>query len=94
MNEEANKILNESELSALLWNNKKAKRINLQLSVCGLSNVNIEQETHYLIYRMDNIVNGKYYYIGQHETIDVFDGYSGSGFYLNRAQENMVCHHL
>ena len=86
MNEEANKTLNELEISALLWNNKKAKRINLQLSVCGLSNVNIEQETHYLIYRMDNVVNGKYY-IGQHETIDIFDGYSGSGFYLNRAQE-------
>lgn len=34
---------------------------------------------------MDNIINGKYY-IGQHETIDVFDGYAGSGYYLNRAK--------
>lgn len=55
-----------------------------QLKVDGLSNINENQQIHYLIYRIDNIVNGKYY-IGQHETSNIMDNYKGSGKYLARA---------
>ncbi len=57
----SNELSSEALLSTLLWSNKQAKRVNLSLSVCGLSNVNIEQQTHYLVYRIDNVLNGKHY---------------------------------
>lgn len=40
--------------------------------------------THYLIYKITNLVNGKFY-IGQHQTNDLDDGYFGSGLYLKQA---------
>ena len=77
----------ENELSSVSLNKtRRIKHLNPSLKVYGLSNVNEDQEVHYLIYRIDNTVNGKYY-IGQHETIDVMDGYDGSGHYLNRAEK-------
>ena len=38
---------------------------------------------HYLIYRIDNLENGKHY-IGQHKTENPLDAYMGSGKYLLR----------
>lgn len=52
-----------------------------------LSNRSIINESlsvHYLVYRMDNLVNGKRY-IGQHITEDPFDDYTGSGNLIKRA---------
>lgn len=46
-----------------------------------LSNQSVIDESlsvHYLVYRIDNLVNGKHY-IGQHITEDPFDDYMGSG---------------
>lgn len=40
--------------------------------------------THYLIYKITNLVNGKMY-IGKHMTDDIDDGYMGSGKILKRA---------
>lgn len=51
----------------------------------GLSNINESLSCHYLIYKMTNLINGKYY-IGQHQTENPLDDYIGSGFYLNRAE--------
>lgn len=59
---------------------------NYQITINGLSNINNNLSIHYLIYRIDNVINGKYY-IGQHQTLNVFDGYTGSGRYLIRAQQ-------
>ena len=39
----------------------------------------------YLVYKITNTANGKIY-IGSHKTIDIDDGYMGSGKYLKRAQ--------
>lgn len=58
--------------------NESGIRIN------GLSNVNGSLSTHYIVYRIDNLINGKYY-IGQHKTDDPFDNYMGSGYYLRNA---------
>lgn len=58
------------------------KKLRLQLE--GLQNVNFNLSTHYLIYKIENLLNGKYY-IGQHQTTNVFDDYDGSGKYLHRA---------
>lgn len=40
--------------------------------------------THYLIYKITNLVNGKFY-IGQHKTDDLEDNYWGSGLAIHRA---------
>jgi group I intron endonuclease len=41
---------------------------------------------HYTIYKVTNQINGKVY-IGCHKTLDLNDGYMGSGKYLKRAME-------
>lgn len=43
-----------------------------------VSNINTNLSTHYIVYRIDNTLNGKYY-IGQHHTINPYDSYMGSG---------------
>lgn len=40
----------------------------------------------YTVYQITNTVNGRIY-IGKHETVDINDGYMGSGKLLKRAQE-------
>ena len=60
----------------------KTTQINIELS-CTL-NENVE--THYLIYKMTNKINGRYY-IGQHITTNPFDSYTGSGLLINKAQQ-------
>ena len=60
--------------------------VNKQIvKLTGLSNINESLSTHYLIYRITNNINGKYY-IGQHTTNDPYDCYMGSGKTLNRAK--------
>ena len=54
------------------------------IKINGLSNINRSLSIHYLIYRIDNIENGKYY-IGQHETDNPLDSYMGSGNLIRRA---------
>ena len=46
--------------------------------------INESLSVHYLIYRMDNLVNGKHY-IGQHVTNNPLDCYAGSGNLIRRA---------
>lgn len=42
------------------------------------------QSLHYIIYKTTNLINGKVY-IGKHVTVDLNDGYLGSGKLLRRA---------
>lgn len=42
-------------------------------------------KTYYLIYKVTNNINGKFY-IGTHKTKNINDDYMGSGKYLNRAK--------
>lgn len=56
----------------------------IQMSL--LSNINNELTTHYLIYKIYNLVNGKYY-VGQHRTENPYDYYMGSGDIINEAIE-------
>lgn len=55
---------------------------NIQLSC----KINESLSTHYLIYKITNDINGKYY-IGQHTTNNVFDDYMGSGKIIQEAEE-------
>lgn len=41
--------------------------MNKQNDILGKENINESLSVHYLIYRIDNLENGKYY-IGQHQT--------------------------
>ncbi len=55
---------------------------NIQL--IGLSNINNSLSTHYIIYKIHNIENGKHY-IGQHCTDNPLDAYMGSGKLIQRS---------
>ena len=54
------------------------------IQITGLSNINESLSTHYIIYKIHNIENGKHY-IGQHATDDPFDTYMGSGKLIQRS---------
>ena len=54
------------------------------IKINGLSNINKSLLVHYLIYRIDNLENGKHY-IGQHHTQDPLDDYMGSGKLILKA---------
>ena len=54
------------------------------INYSGLDKINNDLEVHYLIYKITNIVNGRYY-IGQHKTNNPTDTYMGSGHYIERA---------
>lgn len=60
------------------------------VNILGLSSINQENSVHYLIYKIVNVVQGKYY-IGQHCTKNPLDDYMGSGSYIERA---ISCHGL
>ena len=46
----------------------------------------VEQRKYHYLYKIENLVNGKYYY-GIHSTDNLEDGYMGSGTYLKKAYD-------
>lgn len=56
------------------------------MNIDGLENINKSLSTYYLIYKITNNINGKYY-IGQHITKNCLDEYSGSGSLICKAKE-------
>lgn len=50
---------------------------------CVLNN----SDEHFIIYKIINNLNGKYY-IGQHHTFDIFDNYAGSGKLIKKAEKH------
>jgi len=55
------------------------------MRIDGLENINESLSTHYLVYKITNNVNGKYY-VGQHKTSDYNDSYAGSGTLITKAE--------
>ena len=53
-------------------------------NIKGSENINESLQIHFLIYKITNNVNGKYY-IGQHKTEDPYDDYMGSGNLIKTA---------
>ena len=58
--------------------------MNKQIIINGQENINETLSIHYIIYRIDNIKNGKYY-VGQHKTENPLDDYMGSGLLIENA---------
>ena len=54
------------------------------MDILGSENINESLQTHFLIYKITNNVNGKYY-IGQHQTEDPYNDYMGSGRLISKA---------
>lgn len=75
MNNEKNIRMSNSQFEIITESNIK---------INGLSNINESLRVHFLIYRIDNVENGRYY-IGQHETLDPLDDYMGSGILVMKA---------
>ena len=48
----------------------------------------VEIKMYYIVYKITNLKNGRFY-IGKHSTIDINDGYMGSGTALKQAQEKL-----
>lgn len=57
------------------------------INYSGLDKVNNGLEVHYLVYKITNLIDGRYY-IGQHKTRNPTDSYMGSGKYIRRAIEH------
>ena len=53
-------------------------------NIIGSENINESLQIHFLIYKITNNVNGKYY-IGQHQTDNPYDDYMGSGRLILKA---------
>lgn len=75
--------MNENELSLLKDSVEYTTEDNLKIS--GLSCIN-ENDEHFLIYKMVNLINGMYY-IGKHKTRNPLDEYSGSGLFIGNAKQ-------
>lgn len=56
------------------------------MDILGSENINESLQTHFLIYKITNTINGKYY-IGQHKTDNPYDDYMGSGDYIRKAEQ-------
>ena len=54
------------------------------IQLIGLSNINESLSIHYIVYKIYNLENGRYY-IGQHMTDNPFDTYMGSGKIIQQA---------
>lgn len=48
----------------------------------------VEIKMYYIVYKITNLKNGRFY-IGKHSTIDINDGYMGSGTALRQTQEKL-----
>ena len=56
------------------------------VKIIGLSNINENNCIHNLVYKIHNIINGKYY-IGRHKTCNPLDTYMGSGLVIQEAEK-------
>lgn len=48
----------------------------------------VEIKMYYIVYKITNLKNNRFY-IGKHSTVDINDGYMGSGTALKQAQEEL-----